>query len=429
MDLIVFANEKRRPRHPFPLPWSHSANDGIHDFAARSVIKNCRPPPGRGGGQPGKDATVKISRITAYQVDLPLREGAYSWAGHSFAAFDSTVVLIETDEGLTGAGETCPLGPAYLPAYAEGARAGLAKLAPGLIGQDPLEIDRINHLMERLLKGHPYVKSAVDMACWDLAGQACGQPLYKLLGGKFQDRVKLFKVLSRDEPDVMAAKAVAYREQGFRQFQMKVGDDPALDIRRLREVVGALTPDQLLGADANTGWRQHEAQRVAAAAERLAAESGVPIYLEQPCLTYAECLAVRRNTKLPMILDECMDSLGLLIRGHGEQAMDLVNLKINRLGGLTRARQFRDLAVELGIVMTIEDSWGGEIATAAIAHLAHSTPEGFHFQSSAFHDYSDLCIAAHGPEVKDGYMTAPDRPGLGIAPILEALGPPVFEVR
>ena len=75
---------------------------------------------------------MKITRITAYQVDLPMKEGSYSWSNQSFSAFDSTVVIIETDEGLSGAGETCPLGPAYLPAFAAGARAGIAEMSKGL---------------------------------------------------------------------------------------------------------------------------------------------------------------------------------------------------------------------------------------------------------------------------------------------------------
>ena len=130
---------------------------------------------------------MKITKISIYQVDLPMKEGSYSWSNQSFSAFDSTVVLIETDSGLTGAGETCPLGPSYLPAFAEGARAGLIKLANGLIGENPIELGKINDRMDELLKGHPYVKSAIDVACWDIFGKATNQPVYTLLGGLRQE--------------------------------------------------------------------------------------------------------------------------------------------------------------------------------------------------------------------------------------------------
>ena len=362
---------------------------------------------------------MKITRIAIHQVDLPLKEGAYSWSTQSFAAFDSTVVMVETDSGLTGVGEICPLGPSYLPAYAEGARTGLAHLARGLIGEDPLQIGRINHRMDELLKGHPYVKSALDMACWDLLGKATDQPVYTLLGGLLQDEVTLFKVVSRQDPAAMAAKLTDYQQQGFRQFQMKVGAGADADIDRILAVSAALRPGNVLAADANTGWRQHEAIRVVKAVR------DVDLYIEQPCPTYEECLAVRRHTDHPVILDECMDDVRVLVRGHQDSAMDVVNLKISRVGGLTRARQFRDLCVTLGITMTIEDTWGGEIATAAIAHLAHSTPRGFHFQSSAFHEYHSLKIAQGGPVIENGRMRASSAPGLGVTPDVAVLGEPV----
>ena len=107
--------------------------------------------------------------------------------------------------------------------------------------------------------------------------------------------------------------------------------------------------------------------------------------------------------------------------------MDAINLKINRVGGLTKAMMFRDLCIELGIIMTVEDSWGGEIATAAIAHLAHTLPREFHFQSSAFHEYSDLEIAEGGPSIEQGWMRASNGVGLGVEPKMEVLGEPIFQ--
>ena len=371
---------------------------------------------------------MKIVRLTVYQVALPMTEGAYSWSTQSFEAFDSTVLSIETDEGITGFGESCPLGPSYLPAYPQGVRAGLATIAHGLLGRDPCAIDAINDHLDAALKGHPYVKSAVDMACWDILGKRTGMPVYALLGGRRQSNVTLFKVLSRDDPSRMAERVAEYREMGFRHFQMKVGERPDVDIERFRRVAQAMQPGEVMDADANTGWRQHEAIRVVDAIRNLAQDHDIRVYIEQPCVSYQECLVVRQHTQFPMVLDECMDSLGMVLKGHRDGAMDLINLKINRMGGLTRARQIRDLCVALGIAMTIEDSWGGEIATAAIAHLAQSTPSEFHFQSSAFHQYHTVSIADGAPEVRNGVMVASDRPGLGVTARMDVLGDPVFTV-
>src|SRR6476660_4773204 len=115
---------------------------------------------------------MKIKRISAHQVSLPLHEGSYNWSGgKSVTVFDSTIVRVETDAGVVGHGEVCPLGPFYLPAYAEGVRTGLRELGPHLLGEDPRQLSKLSRTMDMALKGHPYVKSGVDIACWDILGQ------------------------------------------------------------------------------------------------------------------------------------------------------------------------------------------------------------------------------------------------------------------
>ena len=162
---------------------------------------------------------MKIRRIQTFQVDLPLVEGSYRWSGgKSVDVFDSTVVRIETDQGLTGHGEVCPLGPFYLPAYASGARNGIAELAPQLIGEDPRNLLLLNQKMDACLKGHPYVKSAIDIACWDILGQSCGVPVSTLLGGCHGDDFVLYRAISQEDPQAMREKVRGYREEGYTAF-------------------------------------------------------------------------------------------------------------------------------------------------------------------------------------------------------------------
>ena len=162
---------------------------------------------------------MKITRISVFQVDLPLHEGSYKWSGgKSVAVFDSTVVRIETDEGVSGHGEVCPLGPVYLPSYARGVRAGLEELAPQLIGEDPTQIERLNRTMDAALKGHPYVKSAIDMAAWDVLGQVAGMPVCELLGGRYGDDFVLYRAISQETPEAMAASVTRYRRGGLPPF-------------------------------------------------------------------------------------------------------------------------------------------------------------------------------------------------------------------
>jgi L-alanine-DL-glutamate epimerase-like enolase superfamily enzyme len=154
----------------------------------------------------------------------------------------------------------------------------------------------------------------------------------------------------------------------------------------------------------------------------------VDVYIEQPCLSYEECLAVRRQIPHPFVLDENIDDLGILLRAKADLAMDVVNLKISKLGGLTKIRQARDLCVSMGIAMTLEDSWGGDIATAAIAHLAQSTPTEFLFTTTDFNSYVTVSTATGAPQRVSGRMSASTAPGLGITPKMDVLGAPVVSV-
>jgi len=221
----------------------------------------------------------------------------------------------------------------------------------------------------------------------------------------------------------MAARVAAYRAEGYQRFQLKVGGDPDTDIERIRSVAAKLQSGDRLVADANTGWLAHEAMRVIRAVRE------VDVYIEQPCLSYEECLSMRRHCDHPFVLDECIDGLDSLLRAKADLAMDVVNLKISKLGGLTKARQARDLCVALGIAMTIEDTWGGDIATAAIAHLAHSTPPEFLFSSTDFNSYVTVSTANGAPQRNRGRMAASTAFGLGLAPRAEVLGEPVLVIE
>lgn len=363
---------------------------------------------------------MKIEAIKVYQIDLPLKEGRYSWADGKFVdVFDCTIVEIETDAGLAGVGEVCPLGPFYLPAYGPGARVGIAELAPHLIGRDPTETGVINFVMDQALLGHPYAKSAIDMACWDLAGKKTGSPVCDLFGGRHGEEVALYRAISQEAPEKMAAKIAGYRDKGYTKFQLKVGGNADDDIARIHATRETLDRGEVLVADANTGWLMHEAARV------VDAVAGLDVYIEQPCKTYEECLTIRRRTARPFILDENIDGLHMLLRAHGDGAMDAINLKISKVGGLTKARQIRDLCVSLGLAMTIEDSWGGDVVTAAIAHLAHSTPERFRFSSTDFNSYVTVSNASGAPMRDNGNMRAGTAPGLGVELNRDALGDPV----
>ena len=367
--------------------------------------------------------TMKISKITVWQVDLPLHEGDYKWSGgKSVETFDSTIVGVETDEGVIGYGEVCPLGPVYLASYAKGVRVGVEELGPSLLGENPLHLEKLNRLMDQAMKGHPYVKSAIDVACWDILGKVSGLPVSSLLGGAYGENFVLYRAISQESPDEMAKKIAGYREEGYRRFQLKVGGDPDTDIERISQASAQLQPGDKLVADANTGWLKHEAMRVVEAVR------DIDVYIEQPCLRYEDCLSVRKHTNLPFVLDEVIDGMPEILKASHDLAMDVVNIKISKFGGLTRAKQARDLCVSLGVAMTLEDTWGGDIVTSAIAHLAHSTPTDFLFTATDFNSYVTQPLANGAPQRVNGRMASSMAPGLGIEPMMDVLGDSEFVI-
>ena len=396
-------------------PWFKHLVSGLSADPARA---------GRDLEQPcAKDFPVKITGIKVWQVGLPLREGRYNWSNDNFIeVFDSTVLAVETDAGITGYGECCPLGSAYLPAYALGVRSGLQEIGPKVIGLDPRALGVLNRHMDAVLRGHPYIKAAIDIACWDILGKAAGMPVYQLLGGALQEKVALYRAISQEAPDVMAKKIAGYKAEGYTKFQLKVGGNADLDMARIRETRAVLDASDILVADANTGWTRAEAARI------VADVADLDVYIEQPCPTYEECLSVRRRTARPFVLDEVITGVDSLIKALADDAMDIINLKISKVGGLTKARLMRDICVASGTPMTIEDTWGGDIVTATIAHLARFTPEEFCFSATDFNSYGTVDIASGAPRRVNGFMTASDEPGLGITPLFDVLGSPVATI-
>ncbi len=367
---------------------------------------------------------MKITQIDVYQVQYKLLDQKYAWSrGKEVSSFLSTIIKISSDEGLKGFAEVCPLGSSYMEAYAGGVPSGIREIGFLLIGQNPCQLNAINSIMDNVLAGHTYIKAPIDIACWDILGQMSGVPVCTLLGGRHMDSFPLYRAISQGTHEEMADSVVLYRSEGYRCFQLKVGGDPEEDIKRIQSVLEVIKPRDILVADANTGWTTHKAIRI------VNALVGKDLYIEQPCHSLEECLVVREHTLLPMVLDEVIKDVGSFLDAFRQRAMDVVNLKISRLGGLTKAKQLRDLCESLGIAMTLEDSWGGDITTAAITHLVGSTRPEFYFTSTDFNSYIDLHVAEDAPKRKNGQLEVPKSPGLGIHVEEKMLGDPILTIK
>jgi L-alanine-DL-glutamate epimerase-like enolase superfamily enzyme len=351
---------------------------------------------------------MKIARVTVLGYDLRYAHGEYVMSGgRTITSLESTIVKLETDDGLAGYGETCPLGSTYLPAHAAGARAALKEVATALIGVDPRNLNGVWQALDGALAGHDYAKSAVDIACWDLLGKAANLPVSTLLGGTLAKDFPLYVAIPLGPIEAMVEHVAARRAEGIRLFQLKLGADPREDAARVRAVLEATEPGETIIADANGGWRLQDATIAARALEGLDR-----VLFEQPCPTLDECLIIRERTTLPMVLDEVITGVDTLLRAR--PAIEAMNLKIGRVGGLTKAKLLRDLGQQLGLRFTIEDSWGGDVTTAAVAHLAASTNPSQLLMASFMNDWTLDHIAGYEPRSAAGRGSAPAGPGLGI---------------
>jgi L-alanine-DL-glutamate epimerase-like enolase superfamily enzyme len=371
-----------------------------------------------------RDDADLIERIDVFGYDLTYVHGDYVMSsGRIVNRLPSTVVRVTTSDGTTGFGEVCPLGTTYLPAHAEGARAALREVAPGVVGGHVTNVADVHRRMDAALMGHAYAKSAIDVACWDAFGRLTGQPVAALLGGVLQADLPLYVAIPLGPPADMAAFTRRERGAGIHRFQLKLGAAPADDAERVAAVVAETGPEDEITGDANGAWRRQDAILFANLVR------DVPRFrIEQPCPTLEECLAVRRLTSLPMVLDEVITDLPTLIRAAREDAMDQINLKVSRVGGLLPARQMRDTAVALGIRLMIEDSWGGDIVSATTAHLAAGTPAEALFAVSFMNDWTNEHVAGYQPRSSNGVGRVPRGAGLGIEGDVSMHGDPIWSV-
>lgn len=364
---------------------------------------------------------MTIASISLFRQWQPFRDGTYRCSGgRSAEGFDSTIVEIVSRDGTAGYGEMAPLGSFYDPAFAEGARAAMRELAPKLIGEPAAGIDAINRRMDLLLKGHPYAKSAIDMALWDLAGQRSGLSLATMTGGAEGKAVPLYRSLAQEAPEAMAARARKYIAEGYRRLQVKVGLDVYEDIERLEAVRTAIPSDTVIFCDANGSWGTAETRQF------LLATRSFDYALEQPCATYEENLAIRQACDRPLVLDETIDGVDTLLRALTDSLVDGITIKLARVGGLTKARLIRDIAAVRNLKITIEDTGGAQIDTAAYSGLMLSTPQNLRQHTVDFHNWVTVSNARADFRIAGGQMTLPDGPGLGIDVDKPALGQPIF---
>lgn len=363
---------------------------------------------------------MKLSGATVHTYDLRYRFGDYGLSkGRISRADPALVVKLTADTGEVGWGETSTLGRAHVPSFYESDLEALKVLLETVVGLDPREHLVVQARMDAAIKAAMGAKSAIDIACWDMAGKAAGLPVSVLLGGRLQQKCRAWDSIPLLAPDAIAGHVAEKVLKGVSVVQIKVGSDPIQDGKRVKALARAMKDDCLIVADANAGWNVQNALLAIRAME------DARIIIEQPCASLSNCALVRTATALPMIIDEGLQSMEDLIDVKNRVGAGGISVKPGKLGGLTRAKLVRDAATELGLMVTIDDLWGGSITSAALIHLAASTPKDALLAVTPF---ADLTLPALGPAPccgDDGMIAVPDLPGLGIDIDTTLLSPPL----
>ncbi len=361
----------------------------------------------------------RITRLRLWHVPLTSHTAYYMADGKTCDTVETVVIALDTDAGLTGWGEVCPI-PHYLPAYAHGVAPALQELAPVILGGDPVGAEALMAKADAFLPGHVYAKSALDIGLWDLTGQAAGLPVHALMGGRRQETLPLYHSITCVEPDEMARIASDALTAGITQFQAKLGasGDWQTDVERLAKVREAVGSGPLVYGDWNCGATTLDAIRVGRGAAHL------DVMLEAPCATLEDCARVQRATWLPMKMDELAHDTASLLQAHSLGIMDAVALKLSKFGGLSATRRARDLCLHLGAKTCIECTWGSDIVTAAALHLGAATPPSRVLNVCDLSGYVSPRLAPDAPTRAAGRIAPPDGSGLGIAVDQDVLGAP-----
>jgi len=351
---------------------------------------------------------MQISQIEIYQFPVKLKKPFVISLG-SFDFAENIVVVIRTDRGLTGFGECSPFMP--INGESMGTCYVVAKyLAQTLIGKNPLDIETCSEMMDRIIYGNSSIKSAFDIALYDIAAQHAGLPLYAFLGGKNNKILQTDYTVSLGEPDQMVADAREIKDRGFQVIKVKLGEDPDRDIQRIKAIRAAIGMEIPLRIDANQGWSVDSAIKVLNA---LGTDNIQ--FCEEPIArwNFMELGNLRRQSPIMVMADEsCCD------HHDAKRLIDLdlaysFNIKLGKSGGIFKAGKIIELAEKANLQLQIGGFLESRIGFTAAAHLALTS------DSVRFCDFDTPLMFSEDPVSggiqyeRHGEILLPETPGLG----------------
>lgn len=353
-------------------------------------------------------SSAVITKIELIKLNIPYREPFVISLGVIPEA-TNVVVRIHTSTGLIGTGECAPF--VYIVGETQETVFELAKqVAKLLLGKDPGAIGERLHEIDRAVHGNPTMKSAFDMALYDLLSLKAGMPLYQMLGGSKKREIRTDMTISIGSPEKVSADALAFQKEGFPAIKVKLGTTLKEDVARIRAIRQAVGPDYPIRIDANQGWDPMTAIETLKALEPFRIE-----HCEEPIAHWntRELVKVREQSPIPIMADESLfdhrDAFRLATLG----ACDYFNIKFSKSGGIHKALKILAVAESAGIKCQVGCMSESRFALTALMHLVLASDAVVHYDMD-----SSLMLDADpvtgGIEYRgSGLWTLEDRPGIG----------------
>jgi len=377
---------------------------------------------------------MKITKVSSYAVSMPMPPLGYSasegagtkreWGRklritphRPLPVLEYVVVKIETDSGVYGTGEATPDIGFFGETLEEVKSAIDLYFGPRLVGADPFDRERMLYQLD--YRGNCCARSAIDLAIHDLLGKSLGVPVYDLIGGCCRERIMVALEIPGGTPDEMASACAEFVRQGVRAFKPKIGGIPDRDADRLRAIREAVGKDVTIRADANQGYTPKEAIRLCRLAEKY--DVGLEL-LEQPVAYWdlTGMAQVRAAVDVLIEADESAFSHQDVMNIIRHEAADVINIKVEKVGGLYNAKKVVALAESAGLQCVVGTAFGLGVTIAAKLHLAASSlliKDAVEFTEIRLHD--NLLVAPYdrllGLPLEDGCLAVPNGPGLGVA--------------
>lgn len=351
---------------------------------------------------------LTIQQTELYKLLIPLKEPFITSLGRDdYAA--SVIVVIRTDEGITGYGECSP----YMPINGESVDTCFIVgqyFAKIFKGKDALMIeDRIGD-MDKIIYGNTSIKSAFDMALYDIASQHAGLPLYKFIGGENNKTIVTDYTVSIGDPQKMAVDAVKIKEQGYPYIKVKLGKDGRIDVQRIKAIREAVGKEIPLRIDANQGWKVKEAIETLNALAEFDIE-----HCEEPIARwkFMKLPKVKKHSPISIMADESCGDEHDAERLIELKACDYFNIKLGKAGGIFKALKIVKLAEKADIHLQVGAFVESRLAMTAFAHFALCSPLIRHYDFDTALMLSEDPVSGGIIYENNGVVKVPEANGLG----------------